>query len=142
MFPFLKTETNCLNIEHKDIYATAFLFESTEQKGVMISTQNNVEMFLENFGQVIDNTTQHLEKNRYCAVVIGDKYANSEIVPLGFHCMNLFLQRGFKMKAILVRNFEDTKGKSNQKAIWRYRALASDFYIFKHEYIFVFKKVK
>ena len=99
-------------------------------------------MFLNNFGKIIDNTIQHLEKNRYCAVVIGDKYANSEIVPLGFHCMNLFLQRGLKMKAILVKNFEDTKGKSNQKAIWRYRALASDFYIFKHEYIFVFKKVK
>ncbi len=107
-----------------------------------ISNCETLDSFLENFGMVIDNTTQHLEKNRYCAVVIGDKYANSEIVPLGFHCMNLFLQRGFKMKAILVKNFEDTKGKSNQQAIWRYRALASDFYIFKHEYIFVFKKVK
>ena len=107
-----------------------------------LSNSETLEIFLENFGMVIDNTTQHLEKNRYCAVVIGDKYANSEIVPLGFHCMNLFLQRGFKMKAILVKNFEDTKGKSNQQGIWRYRALASDFYIFKHEYIFVFKKVK
>lgn len=107
-----------------------------------ISNSTSLEDFLDNFGKVIDNTTQYLEKNRYCAVVIGDKYANSELVPLGFYCMNLFLQRGFKMKAILVKNFEDTKGKSNQKAIWRYRALASDFYIFKHEYIFVFKKVK
>lgn len=107
-----------------------------------ISNSETLEMFLENFGQVVDNTTQYLEKNRYCAVVIGDKYANSEIVPLGFYCMNLFLQKGFKLKAILVKNFEDTKGKSNQKAIWRYRALASDFYIFKHEYIFVFKKVR
>ena len=52
------------------------------------------------------------------------------------------MQRGFKLKAILVKNFEETKGKSNQKAIWRYRALASDFYIFKHEYIMVFKKTR
>lgn len=107
-----------------------------------ISNTESLTSFLDNLGMVIDNTTQHLEKNRYCAIVIGDKYANSEIVPLGFHCMNLFLQRGFKMKAILIKNFEETKGKSNQKAIWRYRALASDFYIFKHEYIFVFKKIK
>ncbi len=107
-----------------------------------ISNSPSLEVFLNSLGEIIDNTTQHLEKNRYCAIVIGDKYANSEIVPLGFHCMNLFLQRGFKMKAVLVKNFEDTKGKSNQKAIWRYRALASDFYIFKHEYIFIFKKVK
>lgn len=107
-----------------------------------ISNSETLDSFLENFGNVIDNTIPHLERNRYCAVVIADKYANSEIVPLGFHCMNLFLQRGLKLKAILVKNFEDTKGKSNQKAIWRYRALASDFYIFKHEYIFIFKKVK
>lgn len=107
-----------------------------------ISNSPTLNDFLENLGKVIDNTTQHLERNRYCAAVIGDKYAKSEIVPLGFHCMNLFVQRGFKLKAILVKNFEETKGKSNQKAIWRYRALASDFYIFKHEYIFVFKKVK
>lgn len=107
-----------------------------------ISNSETLEIFLNNFGQVVDNSTQYLEKGRYCAVVIGDKYANSEIVPLGFYCMELFLRRGFKLKAILVKNFEDTKGKANQKAIWRYRALASDFYIFKHEYIFVFKKVK
>lgn len=107
-----------------------------------LSNSETLEQFLVDLGEVIDNTCQHLEKNRYCAIVIGDKYANSQIVPLGFYCMNLFLQRGYMMKAILVKNFEDTKGKSNQKAIWRYRALASDFYIFKHEYIFVFKKVK
>lgn len=105
-----------------------------------ISNSETLEIFLDNFGQVIDNTTRYLEKSRYCAVVIGDKYANSELIPLGFHCMNLFLQREFKMKAILVKNFEDTKSKLNRKAIWRYRALASDFYIFKHEYIFIFKK--
>lgn len=107
-----------------------------------LSNTKSLEAFLSSFGQVIDNTTKHLEKNRYCAVVIGDKYANSQIVPLGFHCMNLFLQRGFIMKAILVKNFDKTRGKMNQKAIWRYRALASDFYIFDHEYIFIFKKVQ
>lgn len=107
-----------------------------------LSNSETLKDFLDEFGQVIDNSCQHLEKDRYCAVVIGDKYANSEIVPLGFYCMNLFLERGYKLKAILVKNFEETKGKANQKAIWRYRALASDFYIFKHEYIIVFKKVK
>ncbi len=107
-----------------------------------LSNCETIDDFNKSFGEVIDNTTKYLEKNRYCACVIGDKYANSEIVPLGFHCMNLFLSKGFKLKAILVKNFDETKGKSNQKAIWRYRALASDFYLFKHEYIFLFKKVK
>ena len=44
------------------------------------------------------------------------------------------------MKAILVKNFDETKGKANQKAILRYRALASDFYLFKHEYILYLRK--
>lgn len=107
-----------------------------------LSNAESLDAFLSSFGEVIDNTTQYLERNRYCAVVIGDKYANSQIVPLGFHCMNLFMQKGFLLKAILVKDFDRTRGKANQGAIWRYRALASDFYIFDHEYIFVFKKTK
>lgn len=107
-----------------------------------LSNAGTVEAFLEGFGQVVDNSCSVLEKNRYLALVIGDKYANSEIVPLGFYCMELLRERGLKHKATIVKNFEDTKGKSGKRGIWRYRALASDFYVFKHEYIFVFKKTK
>lgn len=107
-----------------------------------LSNTKSLDEFLSSFGKVIDNTTNYLEKYRYCACVIGDKYANSQVVPLGFHCMNVFLEKGFLLKAILVKNFGETKGKANKQGIWRYRALASDFYIFKHEYIFLFKKVK
>lgn len=107
-----------------------------------LSNCESIGDFLASFGKVVDNTTSVLEKNRYCAIVIGDKYANSQIVPIGFLCMNLMLEKGFILKAILVKNFDETKGKSNKQGIWRYRALSSDFYIFKHEYIFVLKKVK
>lgn len=107
-----------------------------------LSNTSSLEEFLKSFSDIIDNTTRVLEDDRYCGLVIGDKYANRELVPLGFSCMNLFLEKGFLLKAILVKNFENTRGKSNQNALWRYRALASDFYIFKHEYIFIFKKVK
>ena len=106
-----------------------------------LSNCGSLEDFQNSFGKVVDNTTAFLEKNRYCAVVIGDKYANSQVVPLGFHCMNIFLEKGFLLKAVIVKNFGETKGKANQQAIWRYRALKSDFYIFKHEYIFIFKKI-
>lgn len=107
-----------------------------------LSNCTSVDGFLKSFGDVVDNTVSVLEKNRYCAVVIGDKYANSQVIPLGFYCMNVMQEKGLLLKAILVKNFGETKGKSNKQGIWRYRALASDFYIFKHEYIFVFKKVK
>ena len=107
-----------------------------------LSNTSTLDDFLESFGEIIDNSTKHLEKNRYCACVIGDKYANSQVIPLGFHCMNKFIEKGFLLKAILVKNFGETKGKASRQGIWRYRAITNDFYIFKHEYIFVFKKVK
>ena len=105
-----------------------------------LSNCATIDDFNQSFGEVIDNTSQYLEKNRYCACVIGDKYANSQIVPLGFICMNLFLERGFILKAIIVKNIGDTEGKANQQVIWRYRAMSADYYVFKHEYIMVFKK--
>jgi len=107
-----------------------------------LSNSQSIEEFLTQFGQVIDNATSKLEPGRYCAVVIGDKYMNGQVVPLGFYCMNLFMERGFIQKAIIVKNFGETRGKGVQTGIWRYRALASDYMIFKHEYIFVFKKPK
>ena len=107
-----------------------------------LSNSESLDLFLESFGEVIDNSTKHLEKNRYCACVIGDKYSNGQVIPLSFYCMNIFIEKGFQLKAIVVKNFGETKGKANQQAIWRYRAITNDFYIFKHEYIFVFKKVR
>ncbi|EGT9613865.1 DNA adenine methylase, partial [Campylobacter jejuni] len=75
------------------------------------------------------------------ALVIADLYRNSEIVPLGFELMNLIKQNfKVKLKGIVIKNIEGNRGKLGINAIWRYRALRSDYYIFKHEYIFVFKK--
>jgi hypothetical protein len=54
--------------------------------------------------------------------------------------MNEVLERGFLLKSVVVKNFEETRAKRDQKQLWRYRALAGGFYIFKHEYIFLFKR--
>jgi hypothetical protein len=105
-----------------------------------LSAANGVDEFLRMFGEVIDNTTPFLEKGRYFALVIGDKYSKGEWIPLGFKCMEEVLKRDFTLKSIIVKNFEETRGKRNQKDLWRYRALVGGFYVFKHEYIMLFKK--
>lgn len=105
-----------------------------------LSNAKNIEEFLKMFGEVVDNATPHLEKGRYLVLVIGDKYSKGEWIPLGFYCMNEVLKRGYLLKSIVVKNFEETRGKRNQKNLWRYRALAGGFYVFKHEYIMIFKK--
>jgi DNA modification methylase len=105
-----------------------------------LSNAKSVEDFLKMFGKVIDNTCSVLDKGRYLAVVIGDKYSDGEWIPLGFYTMQEVMKRGYKLKSTIVKNFDTTKGKMNQKELWRYRALAGGFYIFKHEYIFLFQK--
>ncbi len=105
-----------------------------------LSNAASVESFLAQMGRAIDNVAPVLDAGRYLALVIGDKYAHGEWIPLGFLTMNEVLKRGFALKSIIVKNFEATTGKRSQKELWRYRALAGGFYIFKHEYIFVFRK--
>lgn len=105
-----------------------------------LSNSPTLENFLDKLEQVVSNSLKILQKGRYCAIVIGDAYKNGEIIPLGFYCMQLFQKQMLKLKAIIVKNFNETKGKQNQQALWKYRALANNLYLFKHEYIFVFKK--
>ena len=105
-----------------------------------LSQAGSVDKFLKMFGEVVDNAAPFLEKGRYFALVIGDKYSKGEWIPLGFYCMNEVLKRGYLLKSIIVKNFEETRGKRNQKELWRYRALVGGFYVFKHEYVMLFKK--
>jgi len=107
-----------------------------------LSNAKTTEDFIKMFSDVIDNTTPYLDEGRYLGIVIGDKYSKGEWIPLGFHVMNEVLKRKFSLKSIIVKNFEETRGKRNQKELWKYRALVGGFYIFKHEYILLFKKRK
>ena len=105
-----------------------------------LSNASSVDEFLSLFGKIIDKTIPILDKGRFLAVVIGDKYVKGEWIPLGFYTMQEVLKRNYKLKSTIVKNFEDTTAKRNQKSLWRYRALVGGFYIFKHEYIFLFQK--
>ncbi|MGD1044088.1 MAG: DNA methyltransferase [Bacteroidota bacterium] len=105
-----------------------------------LSNAKSIDEFLRLFGKIVDATYPVLDKGRYFAVVIGDKYSSGNWIPLGFYAMQEVLKRGYSLKSIIIKNFDETKGKRNQKELWRYRALAGGFYIFKHEYIFLFKK--
>jgi hypothetical protein len=105
-----------------------------------LSNCKTTEEFLAMFSQAVENATPILEKGRFFVLVIGDKYAKGEWIPLGFYCMQEVLKRGYLLKSIIVKNFDETRAKREQRELWRYRALVGGFYIFKHEYIFVFQK--
>ncbi len=106
-----------------------------------LSQISNLKDFIGKFKIVCENSLKYLDQNRYFAVVVGDVYKNGEVLPLAFYCMDM-IKRNFavKLKGIVVKNIEGNRGKIGQNNIWKYRALNSDYFIFKHEYIFVFKK--
>jgi len=106
-----------------------------------LSNCSSTEEFLEGFKKVAQNGYDCLEKGRYAALIIGDKYTKGELVPLSFLCMQKMNEVGFKTKSIIVKNIEGNEiGKGRTNNLWRYRALAGGFYIFKHEYIMIFQK--
>ncbi len=105
-----------------------------------LSNAGSTDEFLRMFGAVLDNTLPLLRKGRFVGIVIGDKYSQGEWIPLGFYCLQEAMKRGLSLKSIAVKNFDQTKGKRRQKALWRYRALVGGFYVFKHEYILILRK--
>lgn len=97
--------------------------------------------FLERFRKAAENALHLLREGRTMTLVIGDKYTRSEWVPLGFECMQVCRNLGFQLKAINVKDIQgNERGKGKNENLWKYRALKHGFYIFKHEYVMIFRK--
>lgn len=105
-----------------------------------LSNKSTIDDFITSVQLISEMTYAILAEGRYCVLIIGDKYMQREWIPLGFDAMQAVMRVGYKLKSIIVKNYDQTKGKREQTQLWRYRALVGGFYIFKHEYIFVFQK--
>ncbi|BCW96545.1 MAG: DNA methyltransferase [Fimbriimonadales bacterium] len=106
-----------------------------------LSNAADIDAFLERFGQAAANFAPLLAHGRFLTLVIGDKYARGEWVPLGFQTMEVVRAQGFRLKSICVKDIQESRGKRGQQRLWRYRALRHNFYVFKHEYVMFFEKV-
>jgi len=106
-----------------------------------LSNAASLETFLDLFETIARHGFDLLEPGRFASLIIGDKYAKGELIPLGFYCMERMQRAGFRSKGIVVKNISgNEKGKGKNANLWRYRALAGGYYIFKHEYVIVFQK--
>jgi hypothetical protein len=106
-----------------------------------LSNASTLDAFLTLFERVVRNGWELLEPGRYAVLVIGDAYTRGELVPLGFECMQVCRQLGFRPKAIVVKDIQgNERGKGRAKNLWRYRALAGGYYIFTHEYVMILQK--
>lgn len=107
-----------------------------------LSHISDIDIFISKLTEAIGNGYKYIKKKGYFAVVMGDVYKNSAVVPLSFLTMEA-IRRQFQvqLKGIIIKNIEGNRGKLGKQDIWRYRALKSDYFLFKHEYIFIFKKL-
>ena len=108
-----------------------------------LSAAPDVPSFLAKFRAVAENAHHLLRPSRFMALVIGDTYSKAEWIPLGFECMRVCREAGFQLKAINVKDIQgNERAKGKRENLWKYRALKQGFYIFKHEYVMVFRKVE
>lgn len=107
--------------------------------GDLSASQTTLE-FLRGMDRVFGLAWSLLDPGRFMILVIGDKYERSRWVPLAFKTMGYAERRGFLLKSIVVKNMEGNRAKRTSSRLWARRAIAGNFYIFKHEYIFVFEK--
>jgi len=106
-----------------------------------LSNAPDLDAFLDLFERVVRNGFDLLEPGRFAVLVIGDKYTKGELIPLGFRCLERMQRVGFRPKAIVVKNITgNERGKGKASNLWRYRALAGGYYIFRHEYVIIFHK--
>lgn len=106
-----------------------------------LSNCSSTEEFYDLFEKVAKNGYDLLEKGRFAALIIGDSYKNSQIQPLGFECMKRMNNLGFITKSIIIKDIQgNERAKGKTANLWRYRALAGGFYIFRHEYVMIMQK--
>jgi len=117
------------------------IIQFSETQGDLSNAQSTSD-FVTMFTDVVANLGELLEPERHLVLVIGDKYTAGEWIPLGFLTMQGVISQGFTLKSIVVKNMTGNRAKRNVENLWRFRALSGGFYIFKHEYVMVFKKNK
>jgi len=89
---------------------------------------------------VWNNAFNCLKEGGYAALVMGDVYRKKKLWPA--YCIaDIAEQTGLVPKAIFVKNVTgNEKAKAKNTSLWQYRALQHGFAVFKHEYIFVYRR--
>lgn len=94
----------------------------------------NEQDFFNAITNVAKESYRILKRGKCCAVMIGDKRHCGNVVPLGFRLMQCFLNVGFRMKEIII------KEQHNCSSTDKWLKVDRKFLLLAHEYIFVFEK--
>ena len=97
-----------------------------------------VKDFIEAMKPVASESYRVLKDNKYLAILIGDTRNKGRVVPLGFGVMKVFLNAGFKLKEIIIKEQHNCRA----TGFWKTSSIKYNFLLLAHEYLFVFIKDK
>jgi DNA modification methylase len=100
-----------------------------------LSTLNDTD-FLGQMNSVAAECFRVLKNGKICAILMGDIRRKRKVIPLGFGVMRIFMQAGFSLKEIILKEQHNCK----TTGYWRERGEKFNFLLLAHEYLFVFKK--
>lgn len=92
--------------------------------------------FLNKMKEVAKEHYRVLKPHKYCSFMIGDIRKNGNIIPLGFLTMQIYIDTGFVLKEIIIKEQHNCKSTS----YWQSKSKQLNFYLLAHEYIFIFSK--
>lgn len=96
----------------------------------------NIDEFINEMKKVAKEAFRVLKEDKYCAILIGDTRKNKHMIPLGFKVMQVFLDAGFILKEIIIKEQHNCKA----TGFWYKRSIEYNFLLIAHEYLFVFRK--
>jgi Predicted DNA modification methylase len=95
-----------------------------------------IDDYLRYMKKVASESFRVLKPNKYCSILIGDIRKNKHIVPLGFRVMQEFLNMGFILKEIVIKEQHNCKSTS----FWEKKSIEHNFLLIAHEYLFIFRR--
>ncbi len=96
----------------------------------------SVEEFIKEIGMIAKEFYSVLKQSKFCAVMMGDTRKRGKVVPLGFRTMEKFLEAGFSLKEIIIKEQHNCRA----TGFWYPQSIKYNFLLLAHEYVFVFEK--
>lgn len=97
----------------------------------------DVDLFLEEMNKVVRECYRVLKKEKFCAILMGDIRKKGHVIPLSFFVMDLFLQQGFSLKEMIIKEQHNCKA----TGFWKTNSVKHNFLLLAHEHLFVFHKI-
>ncbi len=105
-----------------------------------LSQAGNYRDYIHQLFIVITKSLALLKPKHYLAIVIGDITKKGKIIPLQSLILQAVEGIGIDLVGMVVKDMQENRAKQNKRALWRYRCLFNGTFVFKHEYILIFRK--